>query len=142
MFKKLALTMATLASVFTATLAMSGAAHANDPWEWKYRRHQYNGNMGGPNMPHPGGNNNWRPPGYGYGHPTGGPRWGGGPPPGTFLYDRWRGGGWGGPGFFFGGPLFNDGYYDDQGYWPHRHCRIKKVKRNNHWVSRKVCHPY
>ena len=115
MFKKFALTTATLASVFTATLALSGAAHADDQWNWRHRNH-FQGNRGG---------HNW-----------------GGPPPGTFLFDRWRGGGWGGPGFFFGGPVYGDGYYDDPGYWPDRNCKVRKVRRSHHWVWRKVCNTY
>lgn len=122
MFKKLALTTATLVSVFGASLALSGAAHADDPWDWKHRHHHFPGNMGGPNMPHPGVHH-WH-------HPGGG-NWGGGP----FF--------WGGPGFFFGGPLFDDGYYyDEPVYWPHRHCKVHKVKKHHHWVWRKVCYSY
>lgn len=116
MFKKLALTFATLATLVTASVAMSNAARAGGPWDWRHRQHQFGGN----------GGNNW------------------GPPQGTFHPRRFSGFGlgdpffWGGPSFYFGGPSY--GY--DEPYYASRHCRIKRVKRYNHWATRRVCRYY
>ncbi len=128
MFKKLALAAVTLASLLTASVAMSGAAQADDAWMWR-RHHHMGGNWGGP---HPGGDN-----------------WGGG----QFHhgFHGYNGGyGWGGPAFYFGAPVFWGEpdyypYYDDAPvYWHHhyRHCRIKHVRHHHHWVAKRVCYRY
>lgn len=127
MFKKLVATTATLAALLTASVMMSSSASADTPWDWRLKHHHWN----------PGGNN-WHPVG-GFNHPHYF-----GLPPGTFMYDRWHGGGpffFGGPGVYFGN-VYDDAYYDQPIYFPHRHCHIKKVRKNHHWVKQRVCRYY
>lgn len=134
MFKKLAIAAFTLASVTTATLALSGAARADDQWDWRHRHHHFSGgnwqNHNGNNW-HPSSGQNFHHRRY-WGGPYYGGFYGGGVP---FLF--------GAPGYYFDGPDYGYSYgYDDGGYWPHRHCSIHKVRRHHHWVSKRVCHTY